>query len=158
MNFVVLALAALIPLAVGMVWYNSKVFGTIWMNEIGKTEEDLKGNNMLKVFGLVYLFSFFMAFAWQFIVIHQFGAMGMIGGDITKALPSYAAFMADYGTAFRTFKHGALHGGMSGLFLSLPFVGVSGLFEMRSWKYIFIHVGFWVISGILMGGVICQFA
>lgn len=40
----------------------------------------------------------------------------MIGGDATKALPSYAAFMADYGNAFRTFKHGAFHGVMGGVY------------------------------------------
>jgi hypothetical protein len=33
----------------------------------------------------------------------------MIGGDPSIAKPSYVAFMADYGTRFRTFKH-ALHG------------------------------------------------
>jgi len=41
----------------------------------------------------------------------------MIGGDTSTAKPSFNAFMADYGTAFRTFKHGALHGFLTGIFL-----------------------------------------
>jgi hypothetical protein len=44
------------------------------------------------------------------------GAVGMIGGDPTLAKPSYVSFMADYGTAFRTFKHGLLHGFIAGFF------------------------------------------
>ena len=54
------------------------------------------------------------------ITIHQNGALGMIGGPmkLNEALPSYHAFMNDYGTAFRTFKHGALHGAISGLFFA----------------------------------------
>jgi hypothetical protein len=48
------------------------------------------------------------------------GAVGMIGGDPTLAKPSYVSFMADYGTAFRTFKHGLLHGFIAGFFLLLP--------------------------------------
>lgn len=153
-----LAVAALIPLITGFIWYNPKTFGGVWLKEIGKTEEDMKnGSNMLKVFGCTYLFSFFMAFIWQFLVIHQFGAFGMVGGDIANAHPSFGEFMKDYGQAFRTFKHGALHGTMAGLALSLAIIGINSLFENRSWKYIFIHVGYWTLTGMLMGGFLCQF-
>ena len=31
----------------------------------------------------------------------------MNGGEPSKALPTYQAFMKDYGTVFRTFKNGA---------------------------------------------------
>jgi hypothetical protein len=60
----------------------------------------------------------------------------MIGGDPTLAKPSYVSFMADYGTAFRTFKHGLLHGFYGCFFfLALPIIGTNALFEKRSWKY-----------------------
>jgi len=64
--------------------------------------------------------------------VHQTGALGMIGGSETNALPSYTAFMADYGTAFRTFKHGALHGFLTGLLFITPTIGVNALFEKRA--------------------------
>jgi hypothetical protein len=37
------------------------------------------------------------------------GFLGMIGGPtkLSEVKPSFAAFMADYGMAFRTAKHGA---------------------------------------------------
>ncbi|WP_310556811.1 DUF1761 domain-containing protein [Flavobacterium sp.] len=154
-NFIALLVSALVTLLVGMLWYSEKMFGGIWMRETGLTPEDLKKGSMLKIFGFTYLFSFFLAFIMQMLVIHQFGAMGMIGGDATKALPSYAAFMADYGITFRTFKHGALHGFMTGLFFALPIIAINGLFERKSWKYIWIHAGYWVITLTIMGAIIC---
>jgi hypothetical protein len=51
-NFYAVLVSALVKLLVGFVWYNPKVFGTIWMNETGMTEEKAKQSNMLKVFGL----------------------------------------------------------------------------------------------------------
>lgn len=155
-NFLAILAATLVTLPVGFIWYNPKVFGTIWMNETGMTEEKAKGANMLKVYGLTILFSFMIAFILQPIVIHQFGAMGMIGGDPTAGIkPSYTAFMADYGTAYRTFKHGALHGFMTGLFLALPMVGINALFERKSWKYILINAGYFIVCLTIMGGIIC---
>lgn len=154
-NFYAVLVSALVTLVVGFVWYNPKVFGTIWMNETGMTEEKAKQSNMLKVFGLTIFFSFMMAFITPSLVIHQMGALGLIGGDPSLAKPSYAAFLADYGDAFRTFKHGALHGFFFGLFLALPMTAINGLFEQKSWKYIFITAGYWIVSMTIMGAIIC---
>ena len=56
-------------------------------------------------------FQFFMIFKYHlfcdFFVIHQTGVLGMNGGEPSKALPTYQAYMTDYGTVFRTFKYGA---------------------------------------------------
>jgi hypothetical protein len=73
----------------------------------------------------------------------------------TLATADIADFMAKYGNEFRTFKHGAFHGLMYGLFFVLPVIGTNGLFERKSWKYIFINVGYWTVSLMLMGGIIC---
>jgi hypothetical protein len=156
MNVYALLVAALSTLVVGFVWYNPKVFGTIWMRESGMTEEKMKGANMLMIFGLSFVYAFLMSFVIQFLTIHQTGALGMVGGDASKALPSYAAFMADYGTAYRTFKHGALHGFMSGLFLVLPVIGTNALYERRSFKYTLVTGGFWIVCFMIMGGIICS--
>ncbi|MDP3681157.1 MAG: DUF1761 domain-containing protein [Flavobacterium sp.] len=154
-NFLALFVAALSTLVVGFVWYNPKVFGTIWMKESGMTEEKMKGGNMLLTFGLSLLYAFFISFIIQMLTIHQFGALGMVGGDPSIAKPSYEAFMADYGLAFRTFKHGALHGFMTGLFLVLPVIGTNALYERRSFKYTLVTGGFWIVCFMIMGGIIC---
>jgi hypothetical protein len=155
-NWIAILLAALSTLVVGFIWYNPKVFGNIWMKEIGMKEEDMKGGNMFKMLAVTFIYAFLISFILQFLVIHQLGAIGMIGGDPTKALPSYNAFMADYGTAFRTFKQGALHGFMSGLFLALPLIGTSAMYERRSFKYVLVSGGFWVVCFTIMGGIICM--
>mgnify|MGYP001234659119 CR=1 FL=1 len=157
MNFYAVLVAALTTLVVGSIWYSPVLFGNAWMKETGLTEEELKKGSMLKIFGLTFVFSVMFAMILQVLCVHQFGPLGMIGGPdfIDSAKPSYAAFMADYGTVFRTFKHGALHGFMSGLFLAFPMIAINGLFERKSWKYIFIHAGYWTVSMTIMGAIVC---
>lgn len=161
MNYAILFGAALVPLIVGSIWYNPKVFGNAWMQANGFTEESIQNNPrpMWQVFLFTYIFSLLATGIYWQLCVHQMGALGMIGGpdQISNALPSYQAFMNDYGTAFRSFGHGALHGGMAAFIMGLFMVGVGAMFEMRSWKYIFIHVGYLTVCGILMGGLICQF-
>ncbi|HYD92369.1 MAG TPA: DUF1761 domain-containing protein [Flavobacterium sp.] len=154
-NWLAILVATLVTLPVGFIWYNKNVFGTIWMRETGVTEESAKNANMFKIFGLTILFSFLMAFIIMPMVIHQYGALGMIGGDPSLAKPSYEAFMADYGTAYRTFKHGAFHGAMVGIFLVLPVIGINAQYEGKSWKYILINAGYFIVSLALMGGILC---
>lgn len=159
-NFIAFLVAAIATLAVGFIWYHPKVFGTIWMTEAGLTPEFLQKGNRFKIFGLTYLFSLMITMTLMSLTIHQSGAIGMIGGPtmMESAKPSFTAFMTDYGMAFRTFKHGALHGFISGLFFALPIVAINSLFERKSWKYILIHAGYWIITLTLMGGIICGFA
>ena len=66
------------------------------------------------------------------------------------------ALMQKYGENFRTFKHGALHGSVIGLFVVLPIMGTNALFERKGGKYIFVNVSYWVLCLALMGGVLCQ--
>ena len=157
MNFYAVLVASIAPLVVGSIWYSPILFGKAWMKETGLTEDKLKNGSMLKIFGLTFVFSVMFSMILQLLSIHQFGPTGMIGGYnfVDTAKPSYAAFMADYGTAFRTFKHGALHGFMAGLFLALPMIAINGLFERKSWKYILINAGYWTVSMTIMGAIVC---
>ena len=54
-NFLAVLVAALSSFVVGFVWYNPKVFGTIWMKEVGMTEEKAKQGNMAIIFGLTFV-------------------------------------------------------------------------------------------------------
>lgn len=163
-NFLITALAALIPLIVGAIWYNPKVLGGAWMKSVALSEEDLKGANMPMIFLLTYIFSFFVALILHPIVIHQFGFQSMVMNEPgifkegTEANMFFRSTMDKYGDAFRTFKHGALHGTILGVTLATPVIGVIALFERKGGRYIFIHAGYWILSLMLMGGVICQFS
>lgn len=154
-NFIALLLSALSTLVVGFIWYHPKVFGTIWMNEAGITGEQMKGSNLILIFGMSFFYAFLISFVLQLLVIHQSIAISMVGGEPSKTLPTFQAFMTDYGAAFRTFKHGALHAFMTGLFFALPIIGVGAIYERRSWKYVLIADEYWVITCMIMGGIIC---
>lgn len=154
-NFLAMIVAAVSALVVGFFWYNPKVFGNAWMQAAGMTDEQVKGGNMAKIFGLALLFAFMLSTALPGIVIHQMSVFSLVGGDPDAALPSYAALMADYGDAFRTFKHGAFHGVLTGIFIVLPVLGTNALFERKGAKYIFINSGYWIITLAIMGGIIC---
>ena len=107
-----------------------------------------------------FLYAFLVAFLLPFLVIHQTGAEAMVGGPskVSEALPSFTAFMADYGTKFRTFGHGALHGFLIGLLFAFPLFGITALYEGKSFKYVMVSAGYWIISLMVMGGIICQWA
>ncbi len=153
------ALAAFIPLLVGSAYYGQKAFSNLWMKEASLTAEDLKKGSMPLIFGLCYLFSFFLSFGLSFIVIHQSGVNSIFAALNDDASQIYLAdFMAKYGTLYRTFKHGALHGFIASVTLALPIISITSLFERKSGKYIALHWGFYAICLTLMGGIICQWA
>jgi len=150
-----LFVAPFASLVVGMIWYHPKVFGNIWMREAGITFDPEEKFNMVKVFGLCLLYSFFICWILYSLVIHQTGAYGAtmnIKGVDPSVLTNY---MNAYGQTYRTFKHGALHGSMAGLFFALPVIGTSALYEKRSFKYVLVAGGYWVATCALMGGILC---
>lgn len=164
MNFPILALAALIPLVIGFVWYHPKVLGNAWAAAADMTDEKMKGANMLVIFGLTYFLSLMLAVMMQTIVIHQFHVGSTLMQDPTFSEEGsalnlyYKDFMDKYGQNFRTFKHGALHGVLAAVFLALPIIAINAMFERRSFKYVAINLGYWAVSLGIMGGIVCAYA
>jgi len=160
-NWLANLLSALIPLVIGAIWYNPKVFGNAWMKASGMTEEQIRSGNMLVIFGLTYILGLFASLTLGFLVIHQSHLYSVVMnepgfGEEGSAVMVYVSdFMSKYGDNFRTFKHGAFHGLLTGITFALPIIGIVGLFERRGWKYILIHAGYWIITLTLMGGLLC---
>ena len=136
-NWLAIAVATILPMVVGFIWYNPKVFGTAWMKESGMTEEKAKQMNPAKTYGLALVMAFLIAF---FIWPQVF--LGGAPDDPHGVEP------------YMTFKHGALHGSMVGLFVALPVLATNSLFEQKSFRYVLINAGYWVVTMALMGGVI----
>lgn len=161
MNFYIFFLAALIPMIIGFVWYEP-LFGKAWMNQMGFTEESLKDTNMLKTLLICYVLSLLIAFALMPMVIHQMGVYSTLAGEpgfaeqTGEAYSYFENFVATYSDRFRTFKHGAFHGILFGLFLILPVIGIVAVFEKKSFKYVAINAGYWIVTLAIMGGLICQ--
>lgn len=164
MNFVALLVAALVPMALGFVWYHPKVFGNAWMAASGMTEEKAKSGNMALIFGLSFLFSLILAFAMNTIAIHDgfidgatFYATGgtmqpEAGSELAKWVEYYQTNLA---ASNHSFSHGAFHGVLiGGLFVALPIMATNALFERKGFKYVAVNVGYWIITLGLMGGIV----
>jgi hypothetical protein len=162
-NYAIVFSTVLIPMIIGAIWYHPAVLGKAWMAASGVTDEQLKGGNMAIIFGVSILFSLMLSMVIPMLVIHQSGLVSMMMGEPgipsdPMSNPDYKFMFDKYGHNFRTFKHGAFHGILSAVFFALPVLGIQAMFERRSGKYIFIHLGYWVITFVLMGGIICQWA
>jgi hypothetical protein len=163
-NFVIILVAALVPMVLGFIWYNPKVLGTVWMNAAGITEDKMKGGNMALIFGLSFFLSFLLSMSLQFMVIHQFSVYSILANEsgikdpASEVSQMLAVFMAKYGNNFRTFKHGALHGTLAGFMIALPILGTNAMFERKGFKYIAVNCGYWIVCLALMGGIICAFS
>ena len=163
-NFVAIIIAALVPMILGFLWYGPFLFQKTWMKETGMTEEKMKSANMPLILGLSFFLSFLLAFSLQMLVIHQWGIFSTLAGEpgfndkTGEAFNTFKNLIETYGTRFRTFKHGMLHGILSGIFIILPVIGTKALFERKSFKYVAITAGYWIITLGIMGGIVCQWA
>lgn len=157
--------AALVPMILVFIWYHPKVFGNVWMQAADMNESKMQGANMPLIFGVSFLLSVFLVAAVTTNVIHQTHLFSILADEPgfqekdpnSKAFAMFMTFMEAYGNNFRTFKHGALHGFLAGIFFVLPVLGTNALFERKGFKYILVNVGYWAVTLMLMGGILCQF-
>lgn len=163
LNLPLAAGTALIPLVIGFIWYNQKLFGNAWMKSVGLTQEDSKKMNMPVVFGLTYALGFIMSVSLHFMVIHQFAfgallqpATGFTDPAGLKEAIDAAASVSEH--KFRSWTHGTVHGIITGITFVLPILAINAMFELRNWKYILINTGYWILCLAVMGAIICQFA
>ncbi len=160
-NPLALLLASIVPMLIGAIWYNPKLgFGTAWMKAAGVAMDGPR-HKMAIVFGITWVCSLILAFALLPIVAHQFGVASLLTvqpdfkttGSVSSEL--YNRIMELYGNDYRTFKHGALHGTITGFFLATPILTINALFETKGFKYIAINAGFWILCCCLMGAIMC---
>jgi Protein of unknown function (DUF1761) len=124
-HFAVVA-AALAAFVIGGLWYSPLLFHKAWMNANGFKEQDLTKSNMAKIFGLSFLFSLIMAY-------------------------NLAAFLSAPDT---TVWWGAAAGALAGIGWVALSIGILGLFERRSWKYVLINGGYFAASFVAMGAIL----
>lgn len=60
LNWLAIIAATISTFIIGAAWYGP-IFGKVWMQENGFTEEDLKEASMIKIYGTVFLLEFVMA-------------------------------------------------------------------------------------------------
>ncbi len=130
-NWLSVLLASLVPIALGFIWYHEKVFGKAWMDSLGMTREDAKKTNMALVFTTTFILS--VLIAWY--LLYDVDGPGQEG-------------------TFDSFGHGALHGFLLGFLVAAPVLMINGVFERKKWKILLINSGYWILSLVLMGGIL----
>lgn len=120
-NWLAVIAATLVGFAVGFIWYGP-LFGEKWMQATGLTESKIQNGNIVKVFGFTLVFQFIMAYC-----------LAMFFGNQVNL------------------QEGAFYGFLAGFGWVAMAIGVNGLYEQKSWIYIFINGGFWIVVYTLMG-------
>jgi hypothetical protein len=118
--------AAIVTFVIGGVWYSPLLFHKAWMDANGFKDADLKKTGMGKIFGLSFILSLVMAY-------------------------NLAAFLAAPDT---TVLWGATAGALAGIGWVGLSIGILGLFERRSWKYVMINGGYFGVSFVVMGVIL----
>ncbi|MEY3635028.1 MAG: hypothetical protein RLZZ61_1438 [Pseudomonadota bacterium] len=123
-NLLAILVAASTGFLIGGLWYGP-LFGKAWMAEHGFTEEQLRGSNMLKIYGLTFAFSVFSA-----------------------------VFLGHLLAFFDTNTRSTLmiSAGISLGFI-IPAIGTNYLFSRKSGRLFFIDAGYWIVFYAAMGFV-----
>ncbi|MBK6545966.1 MAG: DUF1761 domain-containing protein [Saprospiraceae bacterium] len=135
-NLIAVAVAALVPMIMGFIYYHPKVMGNAWMKANGFTLESI-GTGPKPVLYLVALaFSFLLSFRLCIDVIAP-------GQDV-----------APDGHSYITFQHGLAHGAINTIFLLLPVLGTISIFEKRGWNWLFVNLAYWGVTLMIMQGIL----
>ena len=117
--------AAASTFVIGGLWYSPLFFQKSWMAANGLTHEDLQKHGTGRIFAFSFVFAVVMAY-------------------------NLAMFLdaPETSTAW-----GASAGLLAAIWVALGIATVA-LFERRSWRYILINGGYWIVSFVVMGAII----
>jgi hypothetical protein len=124
-NWLAVVVSTVIAFAIGGIWYSKALFGSVWLEEVGLTEEAVNNANVAKTFG--------GAFVLQFLAVTALAVL--LGTD-------------------GTWQSGLQIGLLIGLFWIATAYGITYLFEQRSLRLFFINAGYNIVFFALVGTLI----
>jgi hypothetical protein len=124
-NWAAVVVAALSSFLVGGIWYSPLMFQKAWIADNKLNQNDLKAGNKLRIFGMTAIFSLIMA-------------------------ANLAAFLADAKTDL---IWGTKAGALAGIW-TFSAIATMSLFELKSWRLIFINGGYSLVSLTIMGAIL----
>ena len=126
-NYLAVLVCAIASMIIGSVWYSPMLLGRTWMEEVDKSEEELKKEfNPLKTYGIAFISNLFIAFSLAQLMAHS--------NATTVAAGIRLAFLCWFG------------------FIVAPMV-INSLFEGKSIKLLLVDSGHHLIV-ILVFGII----
>ena len=78
-DWIAVVVAFVANMVLGFVWYHKKVLGGIWMDDIGKTAEEIRSGNMAAVMGSMIVLMLISTITLALII-------GNIGGGLEEGL------------------------------------------------------------------------
>ena len=134
-NWLAVLVAGISAFAIGGIWYSPALFGKAWMTENNLNEEEIKKSNKGKIFGFTFVFSVMMAIN-----------LAMFLADSPATCPVDCAQKTDI-------TWGITAGFLAGIWTFCA-IAIHSLFELKSWRLIFINGGYSLVSLMLMGAII----
>ena len=125
-NYLAVVVAALATFILGGLWYSPMLFGKAWMRVNNFTEEDLQTFSKARMFGWSFVFSLVMALNL---------AMFLAGPTTNTTWGMTAGALAGFGWVAMA-------------------IAIVGLFENKSWTYIWINGGYMTLAFVIMGAII----
>jgi hypothetical protein len=124
-NWLAVLVAGISSFVVGGIWYSPGLFGKAWMAANELSEDRIKQGNKGMIFGFTLIFSLVMS-------------------------ANLAMFLNEPKTDF---TWGMTAGFLAGIWTFCA-IAIHSLFELKSWKLIFINGGYSVVSLTLMGAIL----
>jgi len=126
-NYLSILVAGVVAWGLGALWYSPVLFGKAWQKEVGMSDADIQGGNMVLIFGSSFVLMLVMMF-------------GMVP----------ALLMAHENISV---SHGAFHGALFGLFFAATSMGINYLYQRSSFKLWLIDASYQVAL-LAIGGAI----
>ena len=158
-NWYLIFLTAAIPVIIGYIYYHPTVMGNrlskisgIDINDIGSTKNIKR---IFSIYGLGLLISYLLLV----LCVHQVPAHLLFLAEPQMADPNFEghaflqSFMEQVGDRHRSITHGMIHGLETGLFMGVAVLGATALIEGKSFKKIWIHVGYWMLNCVIIGAI-----
>lgn len=139
MNWMAIIVAGLIPMIVGAIYYGP-LFGNLWRDALGKSEDELKPSNPALAYGGSVILAMLLSVSLNFII-------QLVHKDVNEAGELFV-------NTHSTIGHGAFHGFFLGLTFFMPIIVSLGIFHKLGWKTNLLNSTFWIICVTIMCAIL----
>lgn len=158
LNYFAFFLISFVPLLLGFIWYRPNS----WILKRMKVQDTIGFTSLKWHHWLVsFLMSGLIVYGFSNLVIHQLGFYELFFTDLMmgKAESKLVVeeILGKYGQKHRSFGHGVYHGFINSIIICLPLVVINTFLDRNGGKAIWVHFSYWMVTSMLVGGLISEF-